>query len=159
MAQEILLNNQVVYVLGNYQKTARLVQRLQEEKDDVVIFVDEYLATQHLFDELGNFAEGIYVLALKDLKNNPDFTEELVALRLKGKEPKGLGVYGYVMFKLWADMVKAAKSIDFDSIVDIQKKKTFILPWGNVDWQKNIVEPNSGYNIYQIRDGEYVQVN
>ena len=159
MAQEILLNNQIVYILGDYEKTARLVQRLQEEKEDVVVFVDEYLATEHLFNELGNFAEGIYVITLKDLKNNPEFTEELVTLRLKGKEPKGLGVYGYVMFRLWEDMAKQAKSVEFDKIINIQKKKTFNLPWGNIDWQRNIVEINNGYNIYQIKNGEYMQVN
>lgn len=159
MAKEILLNSQVVYVLSGSKPTARLVQELQEESKDAVIFVDEYLATPYFFREMGNFAEGIYVLAMEDLKDRPEFTEELVELRLKGKEPRGLGVYSYAAVKLWSEMVEKAKSADFDKVVQQSTKKSFMSPWGEVTFKQGNALQNGGYGVYQIKNGEYTQVN
>lgn len=158
-AKDVLLNNQVVYVLSGPKPTARMVQKLQEEKAETAIFVDEYLATPYFFRELGNFAEGVYVLAMEDLKDSPAFTEELVELRLKGKEPKGMGVYSYAAVKLWVKMAENAKSIHFDEIVSRGVKKKIGLPWGDVGFDKGNVSQSSRHSIYQIKNGEYTQVN
>jgi hypothetical protein len=55
-------------------------------------------------------------MAMKNLKDSPDFTEELVELRIKGKEPRGLGMYGYAAVKLWSQLVEKAKATDFDKV-------------------------------------------
>ena len=158
MAKEILLNSQAAYVLGNAKQTAALVQKLQEQKENTVIFVDEYLATGYLFRELGNFAEGIYVLAMESQKDSPDFTEELVELRLKGKEPKGLGVYGYAAVSLWKQMAEAAGKFDFDRIVKHASGQSFMLPWGKVAFENGRPSLSGGHTVYQIKNGEYAQV-
>ena len=158
MAKEILLNNKVVYVLSNAKNMAKLVQKLQEEDEKVIVFVDEYMANGHFFRELGNFAEGINVLALQDLKDSPEFTEELVKLRLKGKEPKGLGVYGYASVMLWANMAEKAGKTDFDKIVARVKNGSFDMPWGKVVFEKGKISKSGGYKVYQIGEGEYTQV-
>ena len=158
MAKEILLNSQAAYVLGNAKQTAKLVQELQEQKEDTLIFVDEYLATGYFFRELGNFSEGVYVLAMESLKDSPDFTEELVGLRLKGKEPKGLGVYGYAAVNLWKQMVESGGNFDFDKMKKIGKEKIFDMPWGKVSFENGKPSLSSGHILYQIRNGEYTQV-
>lgn len=158
MAKEILLNSQAAYVLGDAKRTAKLVQKLQEQKEDTLIFVDEYLATGYFFRELGNFSEGVYVLAMESLKDSPDFTEELVELRLKGKEPRGLGVYGYAAVNLWKQMVENSGSFDFDKLIKVGREKVFELPWGKVSFNNGKPSLSSGHAIYQIRNGEYAQV-
>lgn len=158
MAKEILLNSQAAYVLGKAQSTAKLVQKLQEQKEDTLIFVDRYLATGHFFRELGNFSEGIYVLAMESMKDSPDFTEELVELRLKGKEPKGLGVYGYAAVNLWKQLADGGK-LNFDKMVAVGMEKIFVLPWGKVSFDNGKPSFSSGHAVYQIYNGEYAQVN
>lgn len=158
MAKEILLNNEVVVVLSKAEPTADLVQRLQEKKAETVIFVDEYLATPYFFREMGNFAEGIYVMRMETFKDSPSFTEELVSLRLQGKEPKGLGVYGYAAVKLWQQIAEKAKSVDFDKMDKLRDGNDVMLPWGTTELVKGNALENSGYEIYQIQNGEYTQV-
>ncbi len=158
MAKEILLNNSAVYILGKAGETAKLAQRLQEEKEDVTIVVDEYLATPHFFREMGNFVEDIYVVAKENMKDNPSFTEELVELRLKGKEPKGLGVYGYAAVQLWRQMVEKSGSIDFDKVISSSNGK-FMLPWGEVDFVNGVALVSSGHIVYQVKNGEYAQAD
>ncbi len=159
MAKEILLNNHVVYVLSNEKNISKLVQELQEEKQDIIILVDEYMANLYFFRELGNFVEGVYLFALRNLKDSPDFTEELVELRLKGKEPRGLGMYGYAAVKLWSQLVERAKSINFDKISKFVDSQGFFMPWGKVDIRSGNISQTAGYTIYQIKNGEYTQVN
>lgn len=159
MAKEILLNNQMAYVLSSEKKISRLVQELQEGKPDITIVVNEYMANLHFFRELGNFVEGVYFLALKNLKDSPDFTEELVELRIKGKEPRGLGVYGYAAVKLWSQLVEKANSTKFDKVSKVIDGRQFFMPWGEVDFQLGNISKTAGYTIYQVKNGEYVQVN
>ena len=159
MAKEILLNNEIAYILGHSEEISVLAQELQQEKAEIIIFVDEYLATEHFFREMGNFVEGVYILALKDLKSSPYFAEDLVELRLKGKEPKGLGVYGYASVKMWAEIIEQTKTTDFDKVVKFYEDKNFTMPWGKISLEEGNVVPSSGYTIYQIKDGEYTQVN
>ena len=158
-AKEILLNSQIVYILGSPEATARLAQKLQEEKQDTVLLIDEYMATPYFFREMGNFAEGVYVLAKEDLKDNPTFTEELVRLRLAGYEPRGLGVYGYAAVRLWSEMVRRAGSFDFAKVDAQRNGKQFELPWGKVDFVNGNALQSSGYEVYQIVNGEYAQVD
>ncbi len=158
-AQEILLNNKIVYILGRPKVTAVMAQKLQEKNSETVLLIDEYLATPLFFREMGNFAEGVYVMAKEDLKDSPTFTEELVRLRLDGREPKGLGVYGYAAVKLWSDMVRRAGSMDFDKINKQRDGTQFDLPWGKVEFSGGRALQSSGYEVYQIVNGEYTQVD
>lgn len=158
MAKEILLNNEIAVLLSAAEPTAELAQNLQEKKADIVIFVDEYLATTYFFREMGNFAEGIYVMRVESFKDNPSFTEDLVALRLLGKEPKGVGVYGYAAVKLWQQAAEKAQSTDFDKIDGLRNAK-FLLPWGEAELLNGNAGANNKYDVYQIQNGEYTQVN
>ena len=159
LVDDVLINNQAAYVLGNAEPTALIIQNIQEENNNVAIFVDTYMATGHIYKELGNFVEGVYFLAYKNIKDEPSFTEKLVELRIKGREPKGLGVYGYASVNLWAQLVEKNKSFDFDKINEIIDKYEYELPWGNTLF-KNGSAVNSGqYSLYQIKNGEYTQAN
>ena len=158
-AKEVLLNNQIVYILGSPSSTAMMAQKLQEENSETVLLIDEYMATPYFFREMGNFAEGVYVLAKEDLKDSPTFTEELVRLRLIGREPRGLGVYGYAAVKLWSDMALKAESIAFEKVDAQRSGSKFRLPWGEVEFEGGRALQNSGYEVYQIVNGEYTQVD
>ena len=159
LVDDVLLNAQVVYVLSNADTMAIVIQKIQEENSKTEIFVDAYMATGHIYRELGNFVEGVYFLSYKNIKEEPSFTEKLVELRIKGREPRGLGVYGYAAVNLWAQMVGDAKSVDFDKI-EIQKNKNeYEMPWGKTGF-KNGSAINSGeYSLYQIKNGEYTQAD
>ncbi len=158
-AKEILLNNQIVYVLGRSDKSASLVQNLQEENSEIIIFADDYMVNDKFFRELGNFVEGVYLFRLKDFKDNPYFTEDLVKLRLLGKEPKGLGVYGYTAVNLWKQMVENANSYDVLKLEEKNKGNVFKTPWGEVSFNKGNTDIPIEYSIYRIENGEYTQVN
>lgn len=158
MAKEILLNNKVVYILGNKRKIANLAQHLQEEDENITIVVDSYMAVEYFFKEMGNFAEGIYFLRLNNQKSNAEFTKELVKLRIKNREPYGMGVFGYTAVMLWHDMVKKAKSFDAAIIDKSVEHNYWQLPWGKIKFQQGKAEKTGGWSIYLLQEGDYAQV-
>ena len=159
LAKEILLNNQAAYLLGETKTIARLAQSLQERNSEVVLFTDEYFATAYFFKEMASFVEGVYFLTPENLKDKPFFTEELVKLRLAGKEPRGLGIYGYAAVKLWIDMVETSQSFDFSKVTAQVEKSSFKLPWGEVRFSLGNASRFADYAMYQIVNGEYTQVH
>ena len=83
----------------------------------------------------------------------------MVELRIKGKEPKGLGVYGYASVNLWAQMVKDAKSVDFDKLDELKNKKEYEMPWGKTGFENGSAINVGDYSLYQIKNGEYTQAD
>ncbi len=159
LVEDVMLNSQIVYVLGEPETTAIIVQKIQEENNKTEIFVDAYMATEHIYRELGNFVEGVYFLSYKNIKDEPSFTEKLVELRIKGKEPKGLGVYGYASINLWAQMVRDAKSVDFNKLDELKNQKEYEMPWGMTGFRNGNAIKTGEYSLYQIKNGEYTQAN
>lgn len=159
MAKEIVKNNKIAYILGNKSQIAKLAQKLQEKNEDIILITDEYHANGHFFKEMGNFADGTYWLRLDDQKANAEFTDKLVDLRIKGHEPKGMGIMGYAAVMLWRDMVKKAQTFALKEIDKIAKSQKWNLPWGEVQFNHGNISKSSGWNMYRFEDGEYTQVN
>ncbi len=159
MARQIVKDdNDVVYVLGTAADIAKLSRELKDEKKDLVLFTNRYLAQKSYRDILGEQGEGTYMVALPSLKNSPDFTETLVRLRLQGAEPEGLGVYGYSAIKLWRDLVDKASSFKYKDLVKTLNSTPFVMPWGETMFVNGMPEKSLNYGIYKFQDGEYAQV-
>ena len=159
MAKEIVKNNKIAYILGDKTQIAKLAQKLQEKNENIILLLNEYQAGLHFFKEMGNFAEGTYWLRLDDQKANSEFTDKLVDMRIRGREPHGLGIMGYSAVMLWFDMVKAAKSFNVNDLDKISTQKEWNMPWGKVKFKKGQISEVSGWNMYRFNDGEYTQIN
>ena len=159
LAQDILDDGgQAAYILGNPQRVAKLARYLKEEKRKFTIFTNRY-QSQASYDEiLGSLSEGAYVIGLPSLKDNPDFTETLVNLRLRGIEPQGLAVYGYSAVKLWEKLVQKADSFSYAKLSNLINKEKVDLVWGETMFTNGNPNKSISYSIYQIRNGEYTQV-
>ena len=159
MAKEIVRNNKVAYVLGKKSQIAEIAQKLQEKDENITLIIDEYNATDFFFKEMGNFVDGVYFLRVNDQKSNANFTKDLVELRIKKREPRGLGLIGYAAVMMWRDMVEEAESFEAGTIEKISTLKSWSLPWGKTKFQHGRALLTGGWNMYLMEDGEYTQVN
>lgn len=159
MAREILLNNQIVYILGDSKATAKLTREIGDIKSGTAVFTDRYSLKENYANIVDAGQEGLYYLGLENLKDNPQFAETLVRLRLQGKEPRGLGVYGYLSVILWKNLVLKSSSFDYDAVTATITAGKIGLPWGNVKFEKGNPDKSAPYGVYSFRDGEYTQVH
>lgn len=158
MAREILLNNQIVYILGDSKETAKLTREIGDLKNGTAVFTDRYGLRENYANIVDAGQEGLYFMGLENLKDNPQFAETLVRLRLQGQEPRGLGVYGYLSVALWKNLVLKSKTFNYDAVSATAAAGKIGLPWGNVKFEKGNPDKSAPYGVYSFRDGEYTQV-
>lgn len=159
MAEEILLNSRIVYILGESKETAKLTREIGSRKNGTAIFTNRYGLREDYVNIVDAGQEGLYFLALENLKDNPQFAEILVRLRLKGLEPRGLGVYGYLSVGLWKKLVSQAKSFDYDAVARTAGAVRVGLPWGEVKFHDGTPDKSAPYGVYSFQNGEYAQVH
>ncbi len=159
LAKAIFKNNiDLAYILGRSENIAKLSKELKSEDKDFVIFTNRYQAQEDFNRIMGDLAEGSYFIGLPSLKDNPNFAETLVKLRLLGVEPKGLAVYGYSAVKLWEELVEKADSFAYDKLASVLSTQKLDTSWGETMFNNGNPENSVNYGIYQLQSGEYTQV-
>ena len=159
LAEDVLKEKtKVVLILGNRREVTKLAKELKSEDKNLAIFVNRYQIEGYYGEKMGKYADGTYFLSLPTLKENTEFTETLVKLRLLGIEPQGVSVYSYSAVKLWADMVEKADSYLFDKLASVSKNMTVNTAWGEETFVNGMPENPVNYSIYKLNNGEYAQV-
>ena len=159
LAEDIINDkSKVVLILGNRKEVTKLAKELKSEDKNLAVFVNRYQIEGYYGEKMGKYANGTYFLSLPTLKENTEFTETLVKMRLLGIEPEGLSVYSYSAVKLWADMVKEADSYKFDKLSALAKNMTLNTAWGEETFVNGMPKSPVNYSIYQLSGGEYTQV-
>lgn len=148
----------LAYILGAPEEIVDLSKRLKDKNNNFAVFINKYQTHDVYQTEMGHLAEGSYMMALPSLKDNPEFTETLVKLRLLGVEPEGLSVYSYSAVKLWEDLVDKSNSLAYQKLAEALTGNTFETAWGPISFNLGNPEKTISYGIYQLRDGEYTQV-
>jgi hypothetical protein len=98
----------------------------------------------------------LYFMAMPSLESNPDYTEMMVHLRLKGIEPNGLNLYGYVAVKTWAALVRKTKSVKYDALVRTARNSLSGSLWSNAGTKNSKA---LRYTFYRYQNGEFVPVD
>ena len=156
---ELVFNNQVkaALVLSGTEHAGRMTEEFRAHQRDYLVFTDKYQVMPYFANILGDLMEGTYFLELPSLKDNPDFAETLVNLRLSGVELQGLSVYGYSAVRLWAKAAEGAKSFDSRKIAGFLKTAPTQSDWSYQIFFNTKNTPVH-YDIVQYKDGEYTQV-
>lgn len=148
----------IAYVIGKPKNIAKISKRLKSEDKNFVIFTNKYQAEEEYLKVMGSHAEGTYFIALPSLKDNPDFAETLVKLRLLGVEPEGLAVYGYSAVKLWEKLVEKADSFKYNKLASVLEKNAIETGWGETMFTNGNPQNSINYGIYRYHNEEYTQV-
>ena len=123
-----------------------------------IIFTNKYAANSSYFDYLGSLADGTYFMELRGRNDDPELAETLVKLRLSGFEFEGLSLYGYSAVKLWENLVKQAKSFEYDKVSAHLNDKNIKTEFGNKMFHNGAPKVSESYAIYRYEDENYVKV-
>ena len=159
IAQKVLSSGaQIAFILGNEHNVTNLAKKIKSEKRKFIIMVNKYQVSKDFIQSIDETDNGYFFIDLPSLKNNPEFTETLVNLRLLGIEPEGLAVYGYSAVRLWADLVRKVESFDYSAMENILKNSSFKSGWEKLMFSSGNPLNTANYSIYKMENGEYTQV-
>ena len=151
-------DNKIAFLLGTAKNIRKMARSIKEQDEDFVLFTNKYSATKDYFDYLGRHADGTYFMELRGRDDDPDFAEILVKLRLSGFEAEGLSIYGYSAVKLWEQLVKKAKSFDYNKISSFANDKNIKTEFGNKMFHNGAPRLNEPYAIFIYQDENYEKV-
>lgn len=147
----------VVFVLADEEEVYDFVRAVKKKDKDMIVFTSKKMISSETLEDLGKYAEGLYVLELPGLKDSLMFTESLVNLRLLGIEPKGLETYSYLAVKLWGDLARQVNSFNYNKLsqaanTDALKEKwgDFLMHSGRHDTAKYIIEVYKDNSFKQV---------
>ena len=150
--------NEVAYIMGTPQEIAKVASLIKEENKRFPIFTNKYKAQEDYDEIMGKYADTIFYLGLHSMDDVPEMTETIVNLRLKGVEPEGLGMYGYLAVRFWEAFVNKADSFEYDKIAKVIKEGGINFPWGTTNFKDGVPEHLFHYGIYVRHNGQYTQV-
>lgn len=145
-----------VYIAADAKKVLKLAGILKKQDENVWIFADKYQVRNSFAKNMGKNAHNTALLSLPNLKENPNFAETLVFMRLLGFEPEGLTAYGYLSVKMWVDAVEKVNSIDYQKVV-----KAMNAPlnngWGAVVYKDGNPNKSLNFVVYEFDGKAYTQ--
>lgn len=148
----------IVYIMGDSSQILKMAKSLRNEDENLIVFVDKYKLHKKFIRKNNTLAKNSYLLSLPSLTNNPNFASSLVRLRLWGVEPEGLMPYGYLSVRMWANLVREAKSFKYGRLLKLLKNKNINTGWDNVVYSNGVPDKSLPYIIYRVQNGEYAQV-
>lgn len=147
------------YIIGSPNQILEMSKFLQNNSSNFVIFTNRYQAKANFNKRIGDNATNINLLSLPNLKDSPNFVENLVNLRLLGIEPEGLMAYSYLSIKFWQKLIISSNSFAYNDICKrVNDKKTHQTGWGEIIFNNGTPQKSIGYCIYNLKYGEYTQV-
>lgn len=146
----------IVYLLGNSKKNGKLVRDLTSLDADKKFFMPKYNATDAFFENASKHLKNVFFMDLPSFDKNPDFTQNIVNLRLQGIDFEGLNIYGYAAVKMWFDLVDDAKTLSYDILANRISKGKVSNIWKDAFFDNTSVVKPIHYMFYQYTNGEFV---
>ena len=149
-------NEKIVLVFDRPKHTAKIIKKLKQLNKNVVFITSRYIATPDFFKNAADYLDTTHFMALSELEDKPQMAKEFANLRLKGIEFKGLNIYGYTAVKMWAELVKSAKTTNYDKLAQYIKKRGFKTSWGESFFNNGNIKKPLKYSFYKFQGQEYV---
>ena len=157
LSEALIHNGESIILMFNSPKhTAKLIKKTFHLAPQTIFITSRYLATSDFFLNTNNNLDTTYFMALPELEDTPDMAQNVVNLRLKGVEFKGLNIYGYTAIRLWAEIVKKNKTFDYDKLSAYIQKNGLKTSWGKTFYNNGNASKPLKYTFYKFQDGEFV---
>ena len=149
-------NETIIFMFSRPKHTAKIIKKVYSRAPQTAFVTSRYLATSDFFVNAADYLETTCFMALPEFEDNPEMAKNVVNLRLKGIEFKGLNIYGYTAVQLWAETVKKTKSFDYNKLSSYIKKNGLKTSWGETFYNNGNAAKPLKYSFYRFKDGEFI---
>ena len=156
LADALIKNNEnVIFMFSQPKHTAKIIKKVYTRAPNIAFITSRYLATSDFFLNAEDYLTNTDFMALPELENNPELAQNVVKLRLRGVEFKGLNIYGYTAVQLWAEAVKQNKTFKYDKLSSYIKKHGLKTSWGETFYNNGNTSKPLKYFFYKFQNGDF----
>lgn len=160
VVQKIKRSDADAVIFGGYHPEAsKIVTQMRKKKMDTVFISDDGVKDDTFIKVAGQYAEGVYATGPADVTNNPLAKAAREAhMQAYGEEPGAFFDNAYTAALALTNAIAKAGTTDTGAIAGVLKSEDVATPFGNIHFDANGDALGVGFSVYQVRNGEYVQV-
>jgi branched-chain amino acid transport system substrate-binding protein len=145
----------VMYVGGYHTEAGLILRQARERGLQAQLVSGDALVTQEYWQITGAIGEGTLMTFSPDPRKNPDAVPVVKRFRAAGIEPEGYVLYTYAAIQAWAQAARAAKSPEFERVVQTLNTGKFTTVLGKIGFDKKGDVTAPGYVFYRWSKGTY----
>lgn len=150
---------QAVIFGGYHPEASKLVMLMRKKKMDTIFISDDGVKDITFIKVAGEYAEGVYATGPKDVSKNPLAIAANEAHKEKyGSDPGAFFLNAYAAAQALLNAIEKAGSTDYDSIEKALRTEDVDTPLGTIRFDDRGDAIGVGFSMFQVRNGEYVEV-
>lgn len=145
----------VLYVGGYYAEAGLIARQMKDQGMNTILVSGDALVTAEYWQITGDAGQGTLMTFSPDPRKDPANDALNETFRAKGIEPEGYVYYAYAALQAWAEAANAAKSTEFDKVVESLNTGKFKTVLGELSFDSKGDVTLPGYVFYEWMDGNY----
>ncbi|WP_022851960.1 branched-chain amino acid ABC transporter substrate-binding protein [Limisalsivibrio acetivorans] len=144
---------------GYHPEASKIVTVMKKKKLEIPFISDDGVKDETFIKVAGDFAEGVYATGPKDVESNPLSQKAINAhVEKYGEKPGAFYLNGYSAIIAFINAIDVADSTEYDAIVNALTTEYVETPVGNISFDKKGDAIGVGFSVYQVQNGEYVEL-
>lgn len=158
--QKIKGSDAEAVIFGGYHPEAsKLVMLMRKKKMNTVFISDDGVKDVTFIKVAGEYAEGVYATGPKDVSKNPLAIAANEAHKEKyGSDPGAFFLNAYAAAQALLNAIEKAGSTEYDAITKALRTEDVDTPLGTIRFDERGDAIGVGFSMFQVRNGEYVEV-
>lgn len=144
---------------GYHPEASKLVSQMRKKKMKTVFISDDGVKDDTFIKVAKEYAEGVYATGPKDVSSNP------MTIKAKkdhqaayGDDPGAFFDNAYAAALALLNAIEQAGSTDYDAMVKALRTKNVETTLGSIKFDERGDAIGVGFAMYQVKDGQYVEV-
>lgn len=161
VVQKIRREKAAAVIFGGYHPEAsKLVGQMKRKRVDAAFIGPDGIKGDGFLEIAGKNAEDVYATGPMDVSKYPENQEARAAYQKKyGKEPGTFFDQGYAAVQAAINAIKVAGGTDYAAVSKALKTDFVDTAVGKIKFDENGDAVGVGFSVYQVKDGEFVQVS
>lgn len=144
---------------GYHPEASKIVMTMRKRSLDIPFISDDGVKDPTFIKVAGEFAEGVYATGPKDISGNPLYKVAVDAhTKAFNAEPGAFFHNAYSAATALLNAIEKAGSTDYDKIVKALRTEYVETPVGKIRFDERGDAEGVGFDVYQVKKGEFVQV-
>lgn len=160
VVQKIKRSGAEAVIFGGYHPEAsKIIMGMRKKKMDTILISDDGVKDDTFIKVAGKYAEGVYATGPMDVSSNP-LTKKAIEDHKKEykSDPGAFFENAYSATIALLNAIEKAGSTDYDAIVKALQTEDAETPLGKIRFDEKGDAIGIGFSMYQVKDGQYVEV-
>ncbi|CCH50432.1 branched-chain amino acid ABC transporter substrate-binding protein [Pseudodesulfovibrio piezophilus] len=144
---------------GYHPEASKIVSGMRKKNLEVPFLSDDGVKDETFIKVAGKYAEGVYATGPMDFSSNPIYQEAVAAHKAEfGADPGPFFPEAYSAAMALLTAVQNAGGTDYDKVTEALRTQYVDTAVGKIKFDAKGDAEGVGFSVYQVRDGQYVEV-